>query len=121
MSIGTRKLDRQAFHAYMERFIATMNFRDVRRMRDLGKSIRWPAPPLVLAQFVSRLRVMHQRWRAATILARMPPHLRASLPQKIAAFEVLNNKKENWGYTRMWRGDYLSQVGVGRLFQCLFL
>ncbi|KAF1760604.1 hypothetical protein GCK72_008853 [Caenorhabditis remanei] len=84
-------------------------FRDVRRMKDLGKSIRWPAPPLVLAQFVSRLRVMHQRWRAATILARIPPHLRASLTQKIAAFEVFNNKKENWGYPRMWRGDYLSQ------------
>ncbi|UMM25260.1 hypothetical protein L5515_005155 [Caenorhabditis briggsae] len=84
-------------------------FRDVRRMRDLGKSVRWPAPPLVLAQFVSRLRVMHQRWRAATILSRIPPHLRASLPQKIAAFEVFHNKKDNWGYPRMWRGDYLSQ------------
>uniref|UniRef100_A0A8R1IKZ0 TH1 domain-containing protein n=1 Tax=Caenorhabditis japonica TaxID=281687 RepID=A0A8R1IKZ0_CAEJA len=77
-------------------------------MKDLGKSVRWPAPPLVLAQFQTRLRVMHQRWRAATILSRIPPHLRASLPQKLTAFEIFHNKKDNWGYTRMWRGDYLS-------------
>ncbi|CAD6190262.1 unnamed protein product, partial [Caenorhabditis auriculariae] len=84
------------------------SFQGVRQMKDLGKSVRWPAPPVVLIPFVNRLRIMHQRWRAATILSRMPAHLRAALPQKIAAFEVLNGKRANWGYPRQWKGDYLS-------------
>ncbi|PIO61037.1 myosin tail, partial [Teladorsagia circumcincta] len=81
----------------------------VRKMPDLGKSIRWPAPPVVLAPFVGKLKVMHQRWRAAAILATMPQHLRDSLPQKLAAFVALNGKRERWGYTRPWKGDYLAQ------------
>ncbi|KAK6016843.1 hypothetical protein OSTOST_17669 [Ostertagia ostertagi] len=78
-------------------------------MPDLGKSIRWPAPPVVLAPFVGKLKVMHQRWRAAAILATMPQHLRDSLPQKLAAFAALSGKRERWGYTRPWKGDYLAQ------------
>ncbi|EYC01892.1 hypothetical protein Y032_0103g3524 [Ancylostoma ceylanicum] len=85
------------------------SFRGVRQMPDLGKSVRWPAPPIVLAPFVAKLKQMHQRWRAATILARMPEHLRESLPEKLAAFVALNGKRERWGYSRSWKGDYLAQ------------
>ncbi|KAJ1375042.1 hypothetical protein KIN20_038265 [Parelaphostrongylus tenuis] len=84
------------------------SFRGVRQMPDLGKNVRWPAPPVVLAPFVSKLRVMHQRWRAAAILATMPQHLRESLPEKLAAFGALNGKRERWGYSRSWKGDYLA-------------
>lgn len=33
---------------------------------------------------------------------------REALPQKLAAFEVLHGKREQWGYPRFWKGDYLS-------------
>uniref|UniRef100_A0A7I4YGG7 Myosin motor domain-containing protein n=1 Tax=Haemonchus contortus TaxID=6289 RepID=A0A7I4YGG7_HAECO len=85
------------------------SFRGVRKMPDLGKSVQWPTPPVVLAPFVGKLKVMHQRWRAAAILATMPQHLRESLPEKLAAFAALNGKRERWGYTRPWKGDYLAQ------------
>ncbi|CAB3403677.1 unnamed protein product [Caenorhabditis bovis] len=85
-------------------------FQNVKRSSDLGKSLRWPAPPLVLEQFVAKLKIMHARWRAATILARIPALLKASLPQKIAAAEVFNGKKDNWGYNRFWKGDYLAMA-----------
>nr|CDJ82018.1 Myosin head and Myosin tail 2 domain containing protein [Haemonchus contortus] len=85
------------------------SFRGVRKMPDLGKSVQWPTPPVVLAPFVGKLKVMHQRWRAAAILATMPQHLRESLPEKLAAFAALNGKRERWGYTRLWKGDYLAQ------------
>ncbi|CAI4229140.1 unnamed protein product [Auanema sp. JU1783] len=84
-------------------------FKGVKHMRDLGKSVRWPAPPVVLAPFVNKLKIVHGRWRAATILSRIPKHLRESLPQKIAAFEALNGKRDHWGYPRSWKGDYLLQ------------
>ncbi|KAE9414443.1 hypothetical protein Angca_004434, partial [Angiostrongylus cantonensis] len=83
-------------------------FRGVRQMPDLGKNIRWPAPPIVLVPFVTKLRVVHQRWRAATILATVPQHLRESLPEKLAAFGALNGKRERWGYSQSWKGDYLA-------------
>ena len=28
----------------------------------------------------------------------------------MAAFEVFNNRRQNWGYTRFWKGDYLALV-----------
>ncbi|VDO08342.1 unnamed protein product [Haemonchus placei] len=86
-------------------------------MPDLGKSVQWPTPPVVLAPFVGKLKVMHQRWRAAAILATMPQHLRESLPEKLAAFTALNGKRERWGYTRPWKGDYLAQISRNFLFQ----
>ncbi|PAV91799.1 hypothetical protein WR25_18959 [Diploscapter pachys] len=85
-------------------------FRGVRQMKDLGKSVRWPAPPIVLQPFVARLKQMHSRWRAGVIMARMPAHLKDSFSQKMAAFEVFNNQRQNWGYTRFWKGDYLALV-----------
>ncbi|GMS88608.1 hypothetical protein PENTCL1PPCAC_10783 [Pristionchus entomophagus] len=83
-------------------------FRGVREMADLGKSIRWPAPPLVLNTFVGRMRKMHHRWRAAVIVSRIPPHLRECFHPKIAAFEVFNGRRAHWGYHRRWVGDYLT-------------
>lgn len=53
-------------------------FRGVRSMKDLGKSLRWPAPPVVLAPFVAKLKIVHNRWRAGVILSRMPQHLRSA-------------------------------------------
>lgn len=53
---------------------------------------------------------MHELWRAKVILSKMPQHLRESLPQKLAAFEVFNKKRQEWGYSRSWKGDYLSLV-----------
>ncbi|CAJ0597979.1 unnamed protein product [Cylicocyclus nassatus] len=84
-------------------------FRGVRDMPDLGKSVVWPKPPVVLVPFTEKLKVMHQRWRAATILARMQQSLKESFNEKLAAYAVLNGKRERWGYTRSWKGDYLSQ------------
>ncbi|GMT18808.1 hypothetical protein PFISCL1PPCAC_10105, partial [Pristionchus fissidentatus] len=82
-------------------------FRNVRALADLGKSIRWPAPPLVLHTFVARMKKMHHRWRAAVILSRIPPHLKECFHPKIAAFEIFNGQRPYWGYHRRWIGDYL--------------
>lgn len=81
-------------------------------MPDYGKSVRWPAPPLVLSAFVKRLRHMHSLWRAKQIVGKIPDHLRANFNEKVAAFEMLHGKRNNWGYERYWLGDYLSKVGL---------
>ncbi|ETN71305.1 myosin tail [Necator americanus] len=47
--------------------------------------------------------------RSFTDYTKMKFYSRESLPEKLAAFVALNGKRERWGYTRSWKGDYLSQ------------
>uniref|UniRef100_A0A9J2Q446 Myosin motor domain-containing protein n=1 Tax=Ascaris lumbricoides TaxID=6252 RepID=A0A9J2Q446_ASCLU len=82
-------------------------FQGVRESPDLGKSLVWPTPPAVLHAFVEKLKKMHELWRAKVIISRMPGYLIPSIPQKLAAYEAFNGKRAEWGYTRMWKGDYL--------------
>uniref|UniRef100_F1KRC2 Myosin-Ig n=1 Tax=Ascaris suum TaxID=6253 RepID=F1KRC2_ASCSU len=82
-------------------------FQGVRESPDLGKSLVWPTPPAVLHAFVEKLKKMHELWRAKVIISRMPGYLIPSIPQKLAAYEAFNGKRAEWGYTRLWKGDYL--------------
>jgi Unconventional myosin tail, actin- and lipid-binding len=50
---------------------------------------------------------MYSLWRASVILSRIPSHLRLALPQKLAAYEAFNRRRDEWGYERVWAGDYL--------------
>ncbi|TKR57736.1 hypothetical protein L596_030397 [Steinernema carpocapsae] len=83
-------------------------FKDVKHRRDLGKSLSWPKPPAVLNDFVEKLKTIHMMWRARMIMNRMPQQLKQSFPEKVAAFEVFNGKRADWGYPRYWIGDYLT-------------
>lgn len=47
-------------------------------MRDYGKNVTWPAPPLSVRSVVGTLRAVHARWRAWMILRAVP---RAEWPQ----------------------------------------
>ncbi|VDK51705.1 unnamed protein product [Anisakis simplex] len=96
---------RYKLRSYIVELVAC--FQDVRKRPDLGKNLKWPVPPAVLHAFVEKLKRMHELWRATVILSRMPEHLRPVVPQKMAAYEVLGGKRSEWGYTRMWKGDYL--------------
>ena len=83
------------------------HMRGVGKLPDLGKSVQWPRPPAVLKPFVLRLHQMYGHWRACVILSRIPSHLRLALPQKLAAYEAFNRRREEWGYDRVWIGDHL--------------
>jgi len=41
-------------------------------MRDYGKSVTWPAPPLSVRPVVGTLQAVHARWRAWMILRAVP-------------------------------------------------
>ncbi|VDK40072.1 unnamed protein product [Gongylonema pulchrum] len=77
-------------------------------MRDLGASVQWPVAPLGLEKFADRLMKMHALWRANRIISSLPQHLKESLSEKVSAFEALEGKRPEWGYTRSWRGNYLN-------------
>ncbi|CAG0902655.1 unnamed protein product [Darwinula stevensoni] len=103
----------EAYRQYrMRKYILQLckAFKDVKRTRDFGKSTRWPIPPKVLETGVKYLKVIHRRWWAAMILARVP---KQDLPQmriKIAAADALVGKRTSWGFHRDWKGNYLGMI-----------
>lgn len=77
-------------------------------MRDYGKSIIWPAPPLSMRDTTKTLRHIYNRWRAQKILDRIPPNERPQMKLKITAASHLVNKRPEYGVNRKWEGDYLA-------------
>jgi len=83
-------------------------FRGVKNMRDYGKNVVWPAPPLCVRPVVHTLRAAHARWRAWMILRSVPREEWPQLRTKICAASVLRGKRTSWGQNRKWEGNYLA-------------
>ncbi|KAJ6650134.1 Unconventional myosin ID [Pseudolycoriella hygida] len=84
-------------------------FRDAKRLRDYGKSIIWPNPPLVGRNAESSLRKLFNKWRAYMLLRK---YHRSEWPQlrlQVIAASALKKRRKYWGYERKWQGNYLSQ------------
>lgn len=84
-------------------------FRDVKKMRDYGKSVIWPTPPLSIRPVVGTLRAVHARWRAWMILRAVPREEWPQLRLKMCAASALKGKRSAWGQNRKWEGNYLAQ------------
>nr|CAD7410711.1 unnamed protein product [Timema cristinae] len=61
-------------HCKIRRYInqLELQFRDAKRLRDYGKSLKWPAPPLAVRSAVPLLRKLFNSWRAYMILRAVP-------------------------------------------------
>lgn len=86
-------------------------FKNARSMRDYGKSVQWPAPPLAVRSVVRTLRQAYARWRAWMILSKVPREEWYQLRLKLNAASALRSKRRFWGQTRKWEGNYLAQGG----------
>ncbi|GLV32974.1 Myosin 31DF [Carabus blaptoides fortunei] len=84
-------------------------FRGARKMRDYGKSIKWPTPPPVCRSIEATLKREFTRWRARMILSKVPREEWHQLRLKITAASVLRNKRPLWGQARKWDGNYLAR------------
>ncbi|XP_063159287.1 unconventional myosin-Ig [Candoia aspera] len=82
-------------------------FQAARSMADYGKSVAWPEPPAVLAQFQESCKLIFCRWRARQLVTNIPPSEMGQIKAKVAAFEVLHGLRKNWGCCRSWRQNYL--------------
>lgn len=86
------------------------NFRHARQMRDYGKSIQWPVPPLAGRFGEQQLRMLFSRWRAAMILHKYPRSEWPQLRLQIIAASALKRRRRYWGQERKWTGNYLSNT-----------
>lgn len=85
-----------------------MRFRNARQMRDYGKGIQWPQPPLVGRQAEKQLRMLFSRWRATMILRKYPREEWPQLRLQIIAASAFRKRRKFWGHDRRWLGNYLS-------------
>ncbi|WAQ94639.1 MYO1D-like protein [Mya arenaria] len=97
---------RYKMRSYIKQIVE--KFRNVRKMRDYGKSIKWPTPPKVLSGWVGELQKAHNRWRANMILQKVPQDERPALQLKCSAHSMLRGQRSEWGMRRKWEGNYLA-------------
>ncbi|KAM8967274.1 unconventional myosin-Ig [Pelodytes ibericus] len=83
-------------------------FQNVRNMADYGKSVEWPEPPAVLATFQEISKTLFKRWRARKLVKNIPPSDMPQIRAKVCAMEALLDLRNDVGYQRAWKGDYLS-------------
>ena len=97
-------------HYVLRTYVNTLyqQFRNVKRMPDLGMSIPWPEPPRILKHVSPMLYKAYIRWRAFKILSKYPRNLWPEMHLKITALEALKGKREHWGIQRSWKGDYMN-------------
>lgn len=79
-------------------------------MRDYGKSIAWPRPPLVGRHAENGLRRLFNKWRAYMLLRKYPRSEWPQLRLQVIAASALNKRRKFWGHDRKWLGNYLSQT-----------
>uniref|UniRef100_A0A8C5BEJ5 Myosin 1D n=1 Tax=Gadus morhua TaxID=8049 RepID=A0A8C5BEJ5_GADMO len=78
-------------------------FRNVRTMKDHGRSVKWPAPPKVLQCIVMFVR----EWWAWTLIKVLSPEEVLQVRAKVASLEALKGQRADLGLQRAWEGNYL--------------
>lgn len=85
-------------------------FANANKMKDYGKSIVWPVPPKSLTESTKLMVKFFNRWRAHKILSGVPRHEWPQMKLKITAAAVLWKKRQGYGISRKWEGNYLSML-----------
>ncbi|XP_053690877.1 unconventional myosin ID [Sabethes cyaneus] len=85
-----------------------VRFRNARQLRDYGKGIQWPQPPLVGREAEKQLRMLFSRWRASMILRKYPREEWPQLRLQIIAASAFRKRRKFWGHDHRWLGNYLS-------------
>ncbi|XP_016990554.1 unconventional myosin ID [Drosophila rhopaloa] len=92
-------------------------FRKAKQMRDYGKSIQWPQPPLAGRKAEVKLHRIFNFWRASMILSKYPRSEWPQLRLQIIAVTALDGRRPYWGQQRRWLGDYLVNSQENSFFE----
>lgn len=83
-------------------------FRPAKNMKDYGRSIQWPHPPLAGKRAEPGLHRIYNNWRAYMILRKYPRSEWPQLRLQIVAATAIKGRRLHWGQQRKWVGDYLA-------------
>ncbi|CAG2109845.1 unnamed protein product [Medioppia subpectinata] len=87
-------------------------YKNVRNLRDYGKSLPWPTPPAYLRNNpgISQMRGIYLKWRAYMVLKKFPREEWPQMQLKIIAAEAFKGKRRDWGFAGKWEGNYLDKA-----------
>lgn len=103
----------QYYHRYKQRaYVQDLAhlFRNARSMKDYGKHIAWPRPPVAALSAENGLKNLFHKWRASMLLRKFPRSEWAQLRLQVVAASALKQRRKFWGQNRRWLGNYLSIV-----------
>lgn len=83
-------------------------FRSARSMKDYGKHIVWPRPPIAARRAEPGLRMLFNKWRVCMMLRKFPRSEWAQLRLQVLAASALKQRRKFWGQKRVWAGNYLT-------------
>ncbi|XP_023296245.2 unconventional myosin ID [Lucilia cuprina] len=83
-------------------------FRPAKNMKDYGRSIQWPHPPLAGRRAEPGLRRIFDNWRAYMVLRKYPRSEWPQLRLQIITATAIKGRRPYWGQQRKWVGDYLA-------------
>lgn len=83
-------------------------FQRARSMRDYGKHIVWPKPPIAARKAEPGLRMLFNKWRVCMLLRKFPRSEWAQLRLQVVAASALKQRRKFWGQKRVWAGNYLT-------------
>lgn len=101
----------RAYKTYKLRFYVqdlSQRFRNAKNIRDYGRSVQWPQPPLAGRNAEPQLRRIFNYWRAFMILRKYPRGEWPQLQLQIIAAAAIKGRRLHWGQQRKWIGDYLA-------------
>ncbi|CAD6998474.1 myosin-IA [Ceratitis capitata] len=110
----------RAYKTYKLRFYVhdlAQRFRNAKNMRDYGRSILWPQPPLAGRKAEPQLKRIFDNWRAFMILRKYPRSEWQQLRLQIIAASAMKGRRKHWGQQRKWIGDYLSNSQENTCYQ----
>ncbi|XP_037927724.1 unconventional myosin ID [Teleopsis dalmanni] len=83
-------------------------FKGAGKLRDYGRSIVWPKPPLAGRTAEAKLRRIFNHWRAYMILRKYPRSEWPQLQLQMITATAIKGRRQHWGQQRKWLGDYLA-------------
>uniref|UniRef100_A0A1A9UX91 Myosin motor domain-containing protein n=1 Tax=Glossina austeni TaxID=7395 RepID=A0A1A9UX91_GLOAU len=92
--------------AYIQQL--AQSFRSAHNMKDYGRHIQWPKPPLTGRSAEQGLRRIYNNWRSYMILRKWPRSEWPQLRLQIIAATAIRSRRPHWGQQRKWLGDYLA-------------
>lgn len=101
----------QYYHRYKQRSYVqelAKKFRNARTMKDYGKHIAWPKPPIAAKSSEHGLQNLFHKWRASMLLRKFPRSEWGQLRLQVVAASALKQRRKFWGQNRRWLGNYLS-------------
>eukprot|EP00117_Sycon_ciliatum_P025695 scpid24307/ scgid21271/ Unconventional myosin-Id len=78
------------------------------QFKENSSSLAWPPATPTTAHLIAICQKAHRKWLYNRLLKSIPASLRPDMRLKATGYTLLGGRRQKWGHSRRWHGDYLS-------------